>query len=103
MYVQPSKNGHVYVIDAAHMGRMLARQKVADQCGTKQDPCQRSWTGMIMTQPNVLEVDDGLLVLVPTFMYDATHPAGVVALALEEDGDEALRPRGCGILSQRQS
>ncbi|HEX6273603.1 MAG TPA: hypothetical protein VFZ53_11190 [Polyangiaceae bacterium] len=93
VYVQPSKDGHVYVIDAAHMGRMLARQKVTDPCGTKQDPCQRSWTGMIVTQPNVLEVDDGLLVLVPTFMYDATHPAGVVALAIEEDGDDVrLRP-----------
>jgi hypothetical protein len=93
VYVQPAKDGHVYVIDAAHMGRMLARQKVAEQCGTKDDPCQRRWTGMIVTQPSVLEVDDGLWVLVPTFMYDATHPAGVVALALEEEGDEVkLRP-----------
>jgi len=93
VYVQPAKDGHVYVIDAAHMGRMLAREKIAEQCGTKNAPCQRSWAGMIVTQPNVLEVDDGLLVLVPTFMYDAIHPAGVVALALTEEGDDVrLRP-----------
>lgn len=82
VYVQPSKDGSVYLIDAQHMGMLYDREKLVEMCGTPEDKCRVDWAGMIVTQPMVTEVDGIPVVIVPTFMSDSTHPAGLVALKI---------------------
>lgn len=79
----PAKDGAVYLIDAEHLGRLYHRRQLVPICGTRQDPCAMDWAGMIVTQPALVERDPPLLI-VPTFMPDRTHPAGVVGLSLVE-------------------
>ncbi len=79
--VQPAKDGHVYLIDADHLGTLYDREKIVDVCGTAADDCDEDqWRGMMVTQPTLAEVDGTPVVLVPTFMFDRTHSAGLVAL-----------------------
>ena len=84
--VQPSKDGGVYLIDAEHLGTQYDRLQIVDVCGTKTDECKFGWMGMIVTQPVLTSIDKEPVVVVPTFVADKTHPAGLVALkiALEE-------------------
>jgi hypothetical protein len=96
-YVYPAKDGAVYLIDRERLGALHDRRQLVDVCGTKTDPCAMDWAGMIVTQPAVVRAGPGPtgpdgdedLVLVPTFMPDRTHPAGVVALRVVA----AERPR----------
>jgi hypothetical protein len=83
----PAKDGALYLFDAAHLGTMYDRAQLVSVCGTESDACLWDWAGMIVTQPAVTEVDGEPLLLVPTFMPDTTHPAGVVAVAILEDDD----------------
>jgi hypothetical protein len=92
VYVMPAKDGGVYLIDATHMGRLLDRKQVAPICGTKDDPCTTDWAGMIVTEPVIVPQPEGPLALVPTFMFDHTQPAGVVALRIEDATDGAHGP-----------
>ena len=39
---------------------------------------------MAVTQPEILDAPEGPLALVPTFMFDRTHRAGVVGLRIRE-------------------
>jgi hypothetical protein len=80
--VQPSKEGGVYLIDAEHLGTQYDRLQIVDVCGTKTDACRRSWMGMIVTQPVLTSVDKEPVVVIPTFVSDKTHPAGLVALKI---------------------
>jgi hypothetical protein len=90
VYVQPGKEGGVYLIDAAHMGTLYDRAQVVGTCGDKADPCRRAWKGTIMTQPALTRIDETPVVIIPTYMPDSTHPAGLVALKIVvKDG----RPR----------
>ena len=82
VYVQPGKDGSVYLVDAAHMGTLYDREQLVEVCGTPEDPCKIDWAGMIVTQPALTEDDGVPVVIVPTFMPDATHPAGLVALKI---------------------
>ena len=82
VYVQPSKDGSVYLIDAAHMGTLYDREKLVEVCGTAEDQCKVDWAGMIITQPALTEVDGTPVVIIPTFMSDSTHSAGLVALKI---------------------
>jgi hypothetical protein len=82
--VYTPKDGYAYLVSADHLGTLLDRVKLVDNCGTRSDPCTLDWAGMIVTQPEVLDAPEGPLVFVPTFMFDGTHPAGVVALRVHE-------------------
>lgn len=80
----PPKDGHAYLVDADHLGTLLDRKKLVDNCGTKSDACTADWAGMAVTQPEILDTPEGPLAFVPTFMFDHTHAAGVVALRIRE-------------------
>jgi PQQ-like domain len=80
--VQPGKDGAVYLLDAKHLGKQYHRLPITDICGTTTDPCKASWMGMIVTQPVVTYLDKIPIVIVPTFVPDNSHAAGVVALKI---------------------
>jgi len=92
LLVQPGKEGGVYLIDAEHLGTQYDRLQIVDVCGTKADPCKSPWMGMIVTQPVLTAVDEGPVVVIPTFVRDKTHPAGLVALKIVlEDGQPKFK------------
>lgn len=80
--VQASKDGSVYLIDAEHLGTQYDRLQIVDVCGTKADECKFGWMGMIVTQPVLASIDEDPVVVIPTFVGDKTHPAGLVALKI---------------------
>jgi outer membrane protein assembly factor BamB len=86
VFVYPTKDGHLWLIDSARMGTVYAHQKLTESCGTTSDPCATSWSGTIVAQPAVTTVNGAPLVIVPTFMPDNTHAAGVFALTLAMNG-----------------
>jgi hypothetical protein len=86
--VQPGKEGGLYLVDAGHLGTLYDRKQIVPVCGTTDDPCGMDWAGMTVTQPAVATVAGKPIVLVATFVPDQTHPAGLVALAIED------RPEG---------
>lgn len=83
--VHTPKDGHAYVVDADHLGALLDRRQLVENCGTKEESCTASWAGMAVTRPEVLDTPEGPLVFVPTFMFDRVHAAGLVALRVKED------------------
>jgi hypothetical protein len=80
--VQPSKDGSVYLIDAKHLGTQYDRLQIVDVCGTKADECKFGWMGMIVTHPVLTSIDGDPVVVIPAFVADKTHPAGLVALKI---------------------
>ena len=82
LLVQPGKEGAVYLIDAKHLGTQYDRLQIVDVCGTASDPCKAGWMGMIVTQPALAYINKQPVVVIPTFMPDNTHPAGLVALKI---------------------
>ena len=82
VYVQPGKEGGLYLLDATHMGTLYDREQLVQVCGTKQDKCLESWAGMMITQPVLSLINGTPVVVVATFMRDHTHPAGLVALRI---------------------
>jgi hypothetical protein len=80
--VQPGKEGGVYLIDAEHLGTQYDRLQIVDICGTKFQPCDADWMGMIVTQPVLTSIDEVPVVVIPAFVHDKTHPAGLVALKI---------------------
>lgn len=90
--VQPGKEGAVYLVDADHLGTQYDRLQIVDVCGTPTDPCKAGWMGMIVTQPVLTYIDKEPVVVIPTFVPDNTHPAGVVALKIvQEEGKPKLK------------
>ncbi len=90
--LQAGKEGAVYLIDANHLGTQYDRLQIVDVCGTPTDPCKAGWMGMIVTQPALTYINDEPVVVVPTFVPDNTHPAGVVALKIVlEEGKPKLK------------
>lgn len=88
--VQPGKEGAVYLIDAKHLGTQYDRLQIVDSCGTLTDPCKAGWMGMIVTQPALTFIEGEPVVIIPTFMPDNSHAAGLVALKITL---EAGQPR----------
>ena len=85
--VQASKEGAVYLLDANHLGTVFDRMQLIETCGTKKDPCKLSWRGMMVTHPVVSVVDKTPVVIVPTFVSDNTHVAGIMGLKIvTQDG-----------------
>lgn len=88
----PTKDGHLYLIDETHLGRQFDRHKLVEQCGAEGDPCKWGWAGMAVTEPLVVQREAGPVIMTATFMPDQTHPAGVVAVTLE-DGENGPQYR----------
>lgn len=82
-----AKDGALYLFDADHLGTLYDRKQLVSICGTESDACQLDWAGMVVTQPAVSEADGKPLILVPTFMPDSSHPAGVIAVTVNDGGD----------------
>lgn len=89
----PTKDGHVWLVDEEHLGRAHAHEPLTPLCGAPGDACSWDWAGTIVTRPTVTSIGDAPAIVVPTFMPDRTHPAGVVALrVVEKDGTPAFEP-----------
>jgi hypothetical protein len=80
--IQPGKDGGVSLLDADHLGTQYDRLQIAEVCGTATDPCKIPWMGMIVTQPVLSYLGKTPIVMIPTFVPDKTHPAGLVALKI---------------------
>jgi hypothetical protein len=80
--IQAGKDGSVALLDAEHLGTQYDRQQLVEICGTAQDPCKMPWAGMIVTQPALTYIDGAPVVMIPTFMPDHSHPAGLIALKI---------------------
>lgn len=81
LLVYPNKDGAVYLIDWEHFGTLYDRKQLVAVCGTASDVCRQDWAGMIVTEPLVIDGAEPIVV-VPTFMPDRTHEAGVMGLRL---------------------
>jgi hypothetical protein len=92
--VQPGKDGAVYLIDAEHLGTLYDRAPIMPGCGEGGGTCAATWAGTIATKPAIATVEGAVLALVPTFVDDDTHPAGLQALAIDTTGPAPrLMPR----------
>ncbi len=99
--VQASKDGSVYLVDAEHLGTQYDRLQLVDLCGTKTDECKLGWMGMIVTQPVVTFINDTPIVVIPAFVADKTHPAGLIALKIVmEKGQPKFKRFGSFLILQ---
>lgn len=87
----PTKDGAVYLVDGQHLGKMHDRAQLVEICGTRDEPCRWDWAGMIVTQPAVSHIHANPVIIVPTFMPDTVHPAGVVGLEVVDGPTASLR------------
>jgi hypothetical protein len=85
VFVQPGKDGALYLIDGEHMGTLHQRVQVMDFCGTPTDTCGAFWIGMFVTQPALAIVDGAPVVIVASVMADRTHPSGISAFDVRDD------------------
>jgi hypothetical protein len=92
--ILPAKDGAVYLFDAQHLGTLIQRLPLREFCGSNGGACSANWAGTMVTQPELATIDGATVVIIPTFYFDHTNPAGVVALDLVEDaGGPRLRER----------
>jgi hypothetical protein len=81
--VQPGKEGALYMFDAQQMGILYDREQIVGPCGSEGHECgSKNSLGTIRNYPVVLTVDGRTIVIIPTFMPNATQPAGVVAMEI---------------------
>ncbi len=88
--ILPAKDGAIYLFDAHHLGTLLQRLPLRAFCGANGGTCTANWAGSMVTQPAMTTIDGVPVAIVPTFYFDRTNPAGVVALDLVDEPD---RPR----------
>jgi len=95
LLVQAGKDGALYLIDGETLGVQYERLQLMPFCGTENDPCIAFWAGTLVTEPVATEVDGTPVVVLPAFIADRTHPAGIhaVDIVVGEDGDPTFRPR----------
>jgi outer membrane protein assembly factor BamB len=84
--VYATKDGVVSLVDADQLGVLYDRRRIVAICGTRDDECDMDWAGMIVTQPALAQRGSDPLIIVPTFMADHSHDAGVFALGISDDG-----------------
>ena len=84
--MQAGKDGAVYLIDAQHLGTLYDRAPIMPGCGEGGGTCTATWAGTIATKPAIATVDGVVLALIPTFVSDDVHPAGLQALAIDTTG-----------------
>ncbi|CAG7856350.1 hypothetical protein MCAMS1_00799 [biofilm metagenome] len=82
LLVQPGKDGAVYLLDAKHLGKQYDRLQLVDVCGTPEDICKAGWMGMAVTKPVVAYNKAKPIIVIPTYMPDNTHPAGIIAVSI---------------------
>jgi hypothetical protein len=82
--VYPTKDGHVWLLDRDVLGRAYAHVKLTELCGADNDYCAMPWAGTIVTKPALTHIGGDPVVLVPTFVADTSHAAGVFALRIVE-------------------
>lgn len=85
--ILPAKDGAVYLFDAQHLGTLLQRLSLRAFCGSNGGTCTANWAGTMVTQPELARVAGAPVVIIPTFYFDRSNPAGVVALDLVDDTD----------------
>jgi hypothetical protein len=83
--VIPAKDGGVYLADADHLGTMHDRMQLTAVCGAGGGHCTANWAGTMVTVPVATQVDGVPTVIIPTFVFDETNPAGLVALQIVRD------------------
>ncbi|HVY38407.1 MAG TPA: hypothetical protein VHM31_10740, partial [Polyangia bacterium] len=84
--LQPGKDGSVYLFDAAHLGTLYDRAPLMAGCGEGGGRCQATWAGTIVTRPEIVTLDGAVIALVPTFVMDDVHPAGLQAIEISAAG-----------------
>ena len=82
LLVQPGKDGAVYLLDAKYLGKQYDRLQLVDVCGTTKDICKAGWMGMAVTKPVISYHHSIPIIIIPTYMPDNTHTAGVVAVSV---------------------
>jgi hypothetical protein len=92
--LQPGKDGALYLFDADHLGKLYDRAQIMSACGEGGGSCRADWAGTIVTKP-LVTIEGGVAVaLVPTFVFDDVHPAGLQAVEIRNDGGQPhLVPR----------
>jgi hypothetical protein len=83
--VIPAKDGGVYLADAEHLGTLYDRIQLTAICGANGGTCTANWAGSMVTVPAVTTVGGVPTVIIPTFLFDLTNPAGIVALQIVRD------------------
>jgi len=79
LVVSTGKDGGLYLIDADHLGTLYDRAQITETCGTLAESCRWDWAGTVVSTPVHAEVLPGEdWIIVPTFVADDVHPAGVV-------------------------
>ncbi len=92
--VQAGKDGAVYLVDADHLGTLYDRAPIMPGCGEGGGTCTATWAGTIVTKPAITSVGGATLALVPTFVFDDVHAAGLQAVEIRnDDGGPHLVPR----------
>ena len=92
--VMPGKDGAVYLFDGDHLGTLYDRAPIMPVCGVGGANCLADWAGTIVTRPAIVTVDGAVLALVPTFIEDDAHAAGLQALEISmATGAPQLLPR----------
>jgi len=81
--VLPPDGAPAALFPRGHLGTMYDRLAVRPFCGTTGSDCTANWAGTMVTQPVVTDVAGTPLVMFPSFYFDATSPAGVLALAID--------------------
>lgn len=107
LLLYPTKDGSVYLVDAANLGTQYERRQLVPVCGTPTSPCRMDWAGMIVTKPTLTTLDGEPLALIPTFMPDDEQEAALVALKVKLVGgrpalEEAWRWPAAGTPSARE-
>jgi hypothetical protein len=83
--ILPAKDGAVYLFDAAHLGTLHHRFPLREFCGANGGTCTANWAGTMVTQPAIVTIEGAPVAIVPTFYFDRTNPAGVVAFDVVDD------------------
>ena len=86
MIVQPGKDGAVYLLDAEHLGTLYDRAPIMPGCGEGGGTCAATWAGTIAPSRRSPPSTAPTLALIPTFVDDDAHPAGLQALAIDTTG-----------------
>jgi len=92
--LQPGKDGALYLADADELGTLFDRAPLMPSCAEDGGTCTATWAGTIVTRPALASLDGETLALVPTFISDDLHPAGLRAVTIDVTGAApVLRPR----------
>ena len=84
--VLPAKDGAIYLFDADHFGTLYDRLALREFCGSNGGDCTANWAGTMVTRPAIAHDGATPILVVPTFYFDHTNPAGVVGLEIVDGG-----------------